>query len=61
LNKAESKSLSSLIVIDWFALVLSGGTAFCVQHGTKIVVMHAEKLSPEKEMGEDWILNHSCF
>jgi len=31
---------------EWFE-------AFCERHGTKIIVHHNEKLSPEKEMIED--------
>ena len=39
---------------EWFE-------AFCERHGTKIIVMNNEKLSPEKEMVEDLIAIVTIF
>ena len=40
---------------------MSGRTAFCERHGTTIVVMNAETLSPEKEMVEDLLAIVTVF
>jgi putative resolvase len=39
---------------EWFE-------AFCERHGTKIIVMNSEKLSPEKEMIEDLLAIITVF
>ena len=39
---------------EWFE-------AFCERHGTKIIVMNNEKLSPEKEMIEDLLAIITVF
>src|SRR6266542_5128622 len=60
----EQGRVKTLIVAHHDRLVRFGFEwfeAFCERHGTKIIVMNNEKLSPEKEMVEDLIAIVTIF
>jgi predicted site-specific integrase-resolvase len=60
----EQRRVETLVIAHRDRLVRFGYEwfeAFCERHGTKVIVMNNEKLSPEKEMVEDLIAVVTVF
>lgn len=64
MEMVERGEIASIIIAHKDRLVRFGFEwfdAFCANHGTKIVVMNQESLSPEEEMTQDLLSIVHCF
>ena len=64
MQQVEQNEISEIVIAHKDRLVRFGFEwfeAFCKSHGTQIIVMNAESLSPEEEMTKDLLSIIHCF
>lgn len=64
MDRIESREISHLIIAHKDRLVRFGFawfSRFCVEHGTELLILNSEQLSPEQEMVQDLLTIVHCF